>query len=340
MANMMFRARTLLGAAAVLTATTLSTAGMAATPTGCFFGVWTINEQLTHRVRPQRALMVFMAPWGDNGWVRVGAIHGPEEQGKQSGEFHFVTWDQKVYPIFGSDPRYTSFKKTDDFSLAASAIREDQPERNGEVSTISFSQDCKRSTWVAQVNDRVNHGTQTLVYDKVLGYTPSANDFYYGAWSLNRPASKLTRAPMAAETIILAPGGPNGWAQVRISGAYQPEDFKKGVKPPADVARPEREMYWATWDGKPAYSTGFDPGRITLKRVDPHHFTIAFDRVHQPWQKGDTGTIVFSNDGKHMTITRSGLNVDGSKFENDTRVYDKIERADWPGNYIIGAAPK
>jgi hypothetical protein len=56
--------RMVVGVATLIAATHTASETIAATPPGCFFGVWMINEQLTKRVRPQRGLMVFLAPWG------------------------------------------------------------------------------------------------------------------------------------------------------------------------------------------------------------------------------------------------------------------------------------
>jgi hypothetical protein len=90
-------------------------------------------------------------------------------------------------------------------------------------------------------------------------------------------------------------------------------------------------MYWASWDGTPAFNSGYDPAQVTVKKIDDQRFEVTFDRIHQPWQEGDTRTIVFSNDGKRVTETRSGFSVDGIEFHNDIRVYDKIVPAEWPG---------
>jgi hypothetical protein len=339
MARAMSLGKMLFCAGALVAGMNLPATSFAATPSGCVFGVWMINEQMTKRIRPQRGLMVFLAPWGDNGWVRVSGISGVDVPGRQSAEFHFITWDAKVYPIFGSDPRYTTVKKTGDFTFESSSIREDEPERNGRATEISFSNDCKRSTWVSEIEPERGGGPDRKdirVYDKILAQTPATNALYYGAWTLNRQASKLTRPPMDAETVVLVPGGNNGWAQLTISGSYQPDDFKAKTKIPLQPEkRPQLEMYWATWDGKPAFTVGSDPGQVVLRKIDDRRFDIAFNRIHQPWQAGDKSSIVFSDDGKRMTLTRSGLTVDGAAFQNDIRVYQRVEQADWPGDVRI-----
>lgn len=318
----------------------LPTPAAAAMP-GCFSGVWMVNEALTMRGRPQRGLMVFIAPWGENGWIRVSGIHGLEEPGRQSAEYHFITWDNKVYPIFGSDPRYTRYNRVRDLVFESESIREEEPARNGGKNIISFTADCKRSTWDSDIIDGNNPVRKDIrVYDKILGHTPTANDFYYGGWILNRQASRLTRPPMEEETVVIVPGGQGGWAYLTLSGSYQPIDFKKNVALPTNPEnRPQRDMYWARWDGTPAYTYGYDPAQIILRKVGDRSFTTELVRIHQPWQKGDKGTIVFSNDGKRMTQTRSGVTVLGVPFENDVRVYDKVEHADWPGNVRV-AAPR
>ncbi|MCZ6618732.1 MAG: hypothetical protein O7E57_11425 [Gammaproteobacteria bacterium] len=312
----------------------MSAPGFAATPPGCFFGVWMINEQLTQRIRPQRGLMMFLAPWGDNGWVRVGGINGIDDPGIQRTEYHFVTWDDKVYPVFGSDPRHTRYKKIDDFTLESSSIRENRPERAGNSSITEFSEDCTRINWISTILDDRNddpNKKDIRVYDKVEPYAAATSDIYFGAWKLNRQASTLMRSPMDEETVVFVPWGDNGWAHITISGSYQPEDFKGGLKPTRAERRPERNMYWATWDGTPAFNSGYDPAQVTVRKIGDYRFVTEFIRIHQPWQQGETGTIVFSNDGKRVTETRSGIGVDGIEFHNDIRVYDKIVPAEWPG---------
>lgn len=326
-------ALTVLGTLVVVT--NLGAAAATAAPAGCFFGVWMINEQLTKRVRAQRGLMVFLAPWGDNGWVRISGISGIDDPGEQSAEFHFVKWDDRLYPVFGSDPRSTRFKRIDDYTFETSSLREDEPDRNnGPPTTIAFSQDCRRQTWTAPQLDRSNGrviGNDIRVYDKLLPDTPPATGVYFGAWRLNRQESKLSRSPMENETIAIVPIGGNGWAHIAISGGYQTADFQRGIKPAQEEKRPERTMYWAPWDGTPAFSSGYDPVQVTIRQIDKFRFETTFDRIHQPWQEGERGTIVFSPDGNRMTETRSGVARLGEVFQDDIRVYDKVEPADWLG---------
>jgi hypothetical protein len=326
----------LLGSAVLIAATHMSTHSFAVTPPGCFSGVWMINEQLTKRVRGGRGLMVFLAPWGQNGWVRASGISGIDVPGEQSADFHFVTLDDKLYPIFGSDPRYSRFKKVNDFTIESTSVREGEPPENRPPTVIAFTPDCNRMTWTAPQDASGNRAqTDIRVYDKLPAagpYVPSAMDRYFGAWTLNRPASILKVAPMETETVVLAPWGNNGWAHITVSGGYQPDDFRNGAKPIQQEKRPQRTMYWASWDGRPAFTSGFDPAQVVVRRVNENSFTIDLVRIHQPWQGGDRSTVVFSNDGRRMTITRSGVTEQNVPFQNDVRVYDKVSNADWPGD--------
>ena len=85
--------RSVLGVGTLFAMMSLSIGAFAAAPDGCYYGVWMINEELTKRTRPPRSpMMVFFAPWGDNGWVRMSGINGEEREGRQSGELRFLTW--------------------------------------------------------------------------------------------------------------------------------------------------------------------------------------------------------------------------------------------------------
>lgn len=335
----------LLGAGVLIAAANLSGPAFAAMPEGCFSGVWIINEQLTKRARPpQGPFMTFFAPWGDNGWVRFSGINGEEREGRQSGEFQFVTFDGKIYPIYGSDPRETTVRRTGDFTFQSGSIREDEPNRETVDSTTTFSEDCARMTTVRPAGERSYSGNPDFpdirVFDKLRSNAGSISTVYFGAWKLNRAASKLTRPPEEEETIALVPWGDNGWGYVAISGGFQPEDFRTG-EIPVNAGRPFRTMYWKSWDGTPAYSHGFDPRQVRVRKIDDLRFKLVFERIHQPWQRPDRGTLTFSADGKRMTETRDGdslINFPPNgviPYQTDVRVYDRVEPADWPGDVRI-----
>lgn len=343
--------RALIGAGALLAAVNLSGAAVAVTPEGCFQGVWMVNEQLTERTRPPRSpMMLFFTPWSANGWVLVSGINGEEREGRQSAELNLGTFDGKMYPIFGSDPREGSLRKMGDFAVESLSVREDEPERERLPSLYTFSADCTRLTWTRPSGERSYSGNPNLtdkrVYDKLAPHTLPTTMRYFGAWQLNRAASKLTRPPDAAETVVLVPWGANGWAYVAISDGYQPEDFKKGATN-VNANRPFRVLYWTTWDGRPAYTHGFDPRQVRVTKVGDNRFDLVFDRIHQPWQRADTGSITFSADGKRMTETRDGDSLVNFPpngviaYQSDVRVYDKIDSGpDWPGNVRVAMPPQ
>ena len=68
-----------------------------------------------------------------------------------------------------------------------------------------------------------------------------------------------------------------------------------------------------------------------MKRVNDATFEITIMRNHQPPALGNKMTMVFSADRKHLTATtKAGVTMGGTHFENDVRVYDKIDPATWP----------
>jgi hypothetical protein len=290
--------------------------------------VWNVNEELTKRTRPVLGpFMLFIAPWGDNGWLRVNTS---SSNGRYNAEYQLATWDGKVYSIFGTDPRETTVNKPNDFTIETRGIRNGVV---GDKAVVSFSRDCKRltSTTPSGVRpDGTRYENDVRIYDKVDPAAAAASPIY-GLWKLDQQASKLTAPPMGAQVVALIPHGKAGWARIAIAGAYQPDDLKSGVKP-TPGARTDRFSYWATWDGKVTPSYGNDPRDVSLKKIDDHNFEMSFMRDHQPVVQGNKTMIAFSADGKHMTeTTKAGLLADGKTFADDVRVYEKIEEANWPG---------
>lgn len=329
----------LLCAGTLIVATAGATPAFAAAPKGCYYGVWMLNKQLSPPVTV--GPMVFIAPWSNDGWVRVSAN---EQPGRMSGEYQFVAFDGKVYTIHGTDPREVYINRVDDYKLAQTV--EGEPDS---TNLIGFSQDCKRMTSTSVKEN------QTIVYDKVLprgSDGPAAADSpFFGSWMMNQQASKLARPLKKDETLILGPWGRAGLFYISISGGFQPADVKKGMPPPfldrRRVRRPDaaklapnppnydwtvqRITYYANWDGTPAYSFGYDPGQIALKRIDDKHFEMDFTRVHQPWLQGAKATLVLSDDGRRITQTWNGVDETGASYTNDVRVYDKVDPSNWPG---------
>ena len=157
----------------------------------------------------------------------------------------------------------------------------------------------------------------------------------YGGWELDRAASKLTMAPMDEETVVIVPWEKSGWIWNQLSGGpYQPEDLHHKVERiecgashgataiPCKGSEPHMMLYWATFDGKQFPTYGTKKVQVQLKQVDDHSFTETLS------DKGaaDTAGIVFSADGKHMTVTTKS----GSGGADDVRVYKWIDGATWP----------
>lgn len=341
---------TLLGAAAVIAAVGFSTTALAV-PASCFAGIWLLNKTLSPNYQGSKLAMV--APFGDNGWVRHSGNEGPMRLATSLTQME--VFNGRVYTRFGSDPREIFVTPIDDRSFASG----DEGVLKEEGSNVThFSQDCKRMDASATPQD-------PQIYDKILpagasGMSPTGP--YYGVWILNRQASAITRpgtdvAPAKEEEhIIIAPMGDKGWGYSVVTGGYQPADLRdRGMTAPylqrrvaqlqpayiASIPRApanydwklQRETYYTTWDGKPAFTLGTYPRQVTLRKIDDHHFEQQFTYIHQPWLAavGNVrSSIVFSNDGKRMTVTTSGVEASAATFQNDVRVYDKADAATWP----------
>ena len=159
-----------------------------------------------------------------------------------------------------------------------------------------------------------------------------APDNIFGGRMLDRAASKLIHAPMAAELIAIVPRGQSGWVWNRISGGrYQPEDLMKGIAPPEGNAQlpgaspSAREMYFASWDSKPFRTYGHNGAQVQLKKTGDEKFEVAFSGGSAA---SETSALVASADGKHLTVTTG----------DDVRVYDRIDPATWPSRNIEPAA--
>jgi hypothetical protein len=153
-----------------------------------------------------------------------------------------------------------------------------------------------------------------------------------GGWMLDRAASKLTRPLAEAETVVIVPWGQSGWVWNQISGGpYQPEELLGGVVAPpevdgpaADAVKPPRpsirEMYYASWDGRTYRTYGRNPGQVQLTKTGDRTFAATFSANGRT----DSAALVFSADGKHLTVT----------VGDDMRVYDRIDPTSWPSRTI------
>jgi hypothetical protein len=331
---------TALTSLALLGAVVLSTSSALAAAAGgvpCS-GVWKLNEQLTHRTRsPIGPIYQFFEPWGPDGWMRMNTQDLTTPQ--NGGEWHFEQFNDKPYQVFGGDPSLQHVRMITDRIFATQRVRE---KKEADLSFVVFSQDCKRVTYYfPEGEDR--HGAagkqhyynDVRVFDRIeapAGGTGAPDIF--GGWMLDRAASKMTMAPMDAETVVLVPWGKSGWVWNRFTGGpYQTEDLMKKVSrvecgaAQGATARacegppPTMTLYWAAWDSKPYATYGSHPGHVQMKRLNDRSYEVT-ERANG--QAAQTRTVNFSADGKHMTVTTTA----GGK--NDMRVYDRIEAANWP----------
>lgn len=159
-------ARTIaLGAAMVIAAMGTATAASAAAPADCYWGIWKSNEELTHRTRPVMGpVIIFLGPWGNNGWER---LHMGDFKTETS-EMHFEHWDGKPYQVFGTDPRSQMVTKIDDYRFETRSVRDGAP---ADKAIMVFSNDCKRLTSTVPEGVRRDTGIKyyndVRVYDKV-----------------------------------------------------------------------------------------------------------------------------------------------------------------------------
>ncbi len=340
---------TLLSVGALIAVINFSTAAFAI-DAACISGVWLMNKELSPSW--QGSKLAIVAPFGDNGWVRQGGNEGPMRF--VTALTQLVVFNGRAYTRFGSDPREIFMTAIDDRSIQST----NEGVLEGEATNIRFSEDCLRMDSSPSPDD-------PRIYDKLLPEGASAIapvGLYHGVWIMNQQASTLTRpgtrdaSSTDDEHVVIAPWGNDGWVYSAVSGGYQPANLKEsGMTAPylqrrlpqlqeeylatMQPAPPDydwtlqKEMYYATWNGTPAYTMGSYPRQVELQKVEDHHFEMDFARIHQPWLAalgGVQSSIVFSDDGKRMTVTSSGVSASAERFENDIRVYDKADPANWP----------
>jgi len=310
-------------------------------------GVWMINEQATMRATGQQGpSLQFYEPWGPNGWMRMNT-GAPEDA--TFAEWHFEQFNEQPYQVFGTDPSLGKARKITDRVVEASRVRLGE-EANSQF--VIFSQDCSRVTmYKAEGEDRHAPPGQThyyndlRVYDKIeppagspAGLSAAAELF--GGWELSRAASKLTFAPNDAETVVIVPWEKSGWVWNQISGGpYQPENLHNSVErvecgaasgaAAIDCQGPPRNMmlYWATWDSKPFPTYGTRRLQMQVRQVNDRNFEVTSFEIPQGAASGDKTTVALSPDGARLTvITKSGAN----RFEDDVRVYNRINGDTWP----------
>ena len=324
------------------TGTFVAPAAAAAAGAPCS-GVWKLNEQMTHRTRsPIGPIYQFFEPWGKDGWMRMNTqdLSAPVK----GAEWHFEQFNGRPYQVFGGDPSLQHSRKITDHIIETIRVRDRQ---ESDYSQVIFSQDCKRVTYYFPEGDdrhgepgKQHYYNDVRVFDLIeapAGASTVADVF--GGWELNRGASKLTMAPMNAETVVIVPWGKNGWIWNQISGGpYQPEDLHKGVSrvecgatqgptaracqgPPSSMV-----LYWASWDAKTYATYGSAPHQVQLKRDNDRTFEVTYFKAPQAAAQGSMANVSFSPDGQHLTVTMKA----GAGAADDVRVYDRINADNWP----------
>ncbi len=315
-------------------------------------GVWKISEQATMRATSQIGpSLQFYESWGPNGWMRMNTR---DAESATFAEWHFEQFNEQPYQVFGSDPSLGKARKITDRIIEATRVRLG---RDANSQYVIFSQDCTRVTmYKAEGEDRHAPPGQThyyndlRVYDKIelpagleTGNATAAAEFF-GGWVLNRSASKLTLEPKEAETVVIIPWEKSGWVWNQISGGpYQPEGVHEGIERvecgassgAAGIAcqGPPKSMmlYWATWDSRPFPTYGTRRVQVQVTMINDRTFEVTSFQAPQGAANGDKSTVALSPDGNHMTVTtRSGATTGANHFEDDVRVYDRIDGDTWP----------
>jgi len=149
---------------------------------------------------------------------------------------------------------------------------------------------------------------RTILLTLALSFTAGALCFgspMLGTWKLNETKSKF--APGAARNVTVICAMHEGMIQISTEGV------DKDGKPTRSV-----------WDGKfdeKDYVVALDPNSDTrsYKQIDAN--TLEFI-VKKETKVVASGRVVIAPDGKTRTVTTTGTDADGKKFEN-VAVYDK-----------------
>jgi hypothetical protein len=95
-----------------------------------FLGTWrqNLSKSKIARGEPQKDRILVIAPYGQNGWMRV--VLNQNQKGEWVEEHFLATLDGKDYPTLGNDPRVVSLKRIDANTVEVSL------KRNGRVSSV------------------------------------------------------------------------------------------------------------------------------------------------------------------------------------------------------------
>jgi len=134
----------------------------------------------------------------------------------------------------------------------------------------------------------------------------AADNPFVGTWKVNASKSKLEDSGL----------GTTGTVRIEAEG----NGMKATVETTDAQGQPVNFTYSATFDGKPSSVSGSpNMDTIMLRRVNDH-------TINATGKKG--GKVMFtdrrtvSEDGKTMTLSRTGTNPQGKKF-HATMVFDK-----------------
>jgi hypothetical protein len=134
----------------------------------------------------------------------------------------------------------------------------------------------------------------------------AAENPFIGTWKMNADKSKMSGADALQNVTV----------QYEMDG----ESLKASVQGTTTQGQAENFTYEATLDGKPGTATGsstFDT--ITLQKVGPNV-------IKATAKKGDKAIYmdrrVVSKDGKTLTISRTGTDSQGKKYQS-TIVFDR-----------------
>jgi len=131
------------------------------------------------------------------------------------------------------------------------------------------------------------------------------DEAFYGTWVLNLAKSSITRGgPPKGETVV---------------NAAEPGGFRSTLTVMGDRGT-SVEVQHFIFDGAFHASEGSDPRELSVRRIDG---TTIEQQTRRNGQVTVTRRIQLSPDGRTMTYVASGTSGNGSKYANDTRVYEK-----------------
>jgi hypothetical protein len=146
----------------------------------------------------------------------------------------------------------------------------------------------------------------TFLLGTICAVASFGADNSLGTWKLN--ASKSTFSPpQPVKSLTTRRESSGAGVKVTTTG-----EFSDGT--------PIESAYTAKYDGTPAPVDGTAWDTISIKQVDADTFTTETRRTGGKYHA--TARVKISADGKTMTVTANGTNVEGKPFTS-TSVYEK-----------------